>query len=435
MSNNLEIQEEIYYSPSGAFRVNKALFKNEPCFSVQNNHGGVMLTVLFDYDMRIMRAVVSKMKRVGMSADIKESGSGFMFKFQKKEKEQSISLRTFLWGKYHNIPPKKTIGLNIQLLDKETFSSNIMDMRSRNLYDAGGTATDGISIIHHIVTNEPFIMVQYEDRTEFLEYSPEMYQMLTTRKICSQCKRNKQKKDNGRLFLNIRCKCGKDGQIIRNLSRFALIFDEHYKRFENYRNGNITRFLHSIPEIDPGKEIECGHLNARSWIDCNENMLFMKNELNGAMSTYAGLIDGKYSMLPIAWKADSESKILIEWNAGEALVYFVCESVEDYVDFQKVILGKKPMIRDLSLVAADSDGNRTQFKTPMQSARSPVEKQEKMSVHELTTELWRWCDGRDRVLGLYKNSPGVFWTWQNTDKNMAADVLLRQILRLFGVVL
>lgn len=38
MIDDLEIQEEIYCSPSGAFRVNKALFKNEPCFSVQNRN-------------------------------------------------------------------------------------------------------------------------------------------------------------------------------------------------------------------------------------------------------------------------------------------------------------------------------------------------------------------------------------------------------------
>ena len=48
--------------------------------------------------------------------------------------------------------------------------------------------------------------------------------------------------------------------------------------------------------------------------------------------------------------------------------YFVCESVVDYLDFQKTVLGKNQMISNLSLFGVDENGNRVQYKTPMQSA-------------------------------------------------------------------
>ena len=435
MDNEIQIQEEIYSSDNGSFRVSKAIFNSEPCYTVQNFHKGEIRTVVFDNDERIMRSVICRMNRTKMSRDNKGTGSKFMFKFKRGKREPGISLRNYLWGKYNGISPKKAKKIKVELTDKSTYTDNIMDMRRENMYDAGGTNTEGISIISHIISGEQFIMVQFDDRIEVLEYTPEMYQMLTTRKICSRCRKSQRGRNSGRLNTTIRFGDGKHGRVIKNLSRFVLLYDEHFKRFRNYRHGSIRRFTHSIPSIDPKEreeQIDCGHLNALSWNNCNENVLFMKKKLNNEMSTYARQIAGKYSMLPIAWKSDDEIKILIEWNAGEALCYFVCESVADYLDFQKTVLGKNQMISNLSLFGVDENGNWVQYKTPMQSA-VPERENDVLSESALKTELWRWCSGRDRVLELYRRTPGVFWIWRNTEHDVEPTYLARQILRVMGI--
>lgn len=432
MNNDIEIQDEIYCSGAGSFHVNKAVFNNEPCYCVQNFCNGEVYTVIFDFDESITQSVVARMKRTGMSLNKKRTGSRFAIKFLKGKREPGISLMRFLWGKYNCISPKKAKKIKVDLADKTSYADNIMDMRRRNMYDAGGTNTEGISIISHIISGKQFIMVRHGNRIEVMEYTPELYQMLTTRKICSRCKQTPKGNDSGRLYTSIQFAKGKDGRTIKNLSRFVLFYNEYFKLFQNYKQGNITRFIHSIPTLDTnGEEIVCGHLNAWSWNNCNENIMFMLKAENDDMSTYARQIAGKYSMLPIAWKYDGESKILIEWNAGESLRYFVCESVADYVDFQKTVLGKNRMICNLSLFGS-ADGEIVQYKTPMQSA-IPIREQGEMSESQLKTELWRWCDGRDRVLDLYRRSPGEFWKWHNTGSKVEPMTMVNQMLKVLGI--
>lgn len=438
MDNEIQIQEEIYSSDNGSFRVSKAIFKNEPCYTVQNFHKGEIRTVVFDNDERIMRSVVCRMNRTNMSRDNKGTGSKFMFKFNRGKHEPGISLRNFLWGKYNGISPKKAKKIKVELTDKSTYTDNIMDMRRENMYDAGGTNTDGIAVVKDPTTDRQYIIVQDGDRIEFLDYSPEMYLMLTTRNICTKCKCNTSR-DNGRLFTSVHYSCKKDGWKMFNLSRFVLYYVEFFDKFRRYPKGNITRFIHNIPFFVPDKNIECGHINAYSWNNCKENIMLMEKEKNDKMSTYARIIQGRYKMFPIAYRENGQVKILIEWNVGEKAKFFVCENVDDYVNLQESALEKNPLTANLEMRFAIVNEDSKQevagtIPTPKSQAAPTKGKAEVLDRKDTIRAMLNWSSHKDSLITLYREHSNYFRIWKNTspshDNPITTEDLIKQVLLL-----
>ncbi|MCI7725638.1 MAG: hypothetical protein MSH58_00620 [Clostridiales bacterium] len=429
MNDDLEILEALFQTKTGAYRVCTAMYKNEPCYCVTHIRDSDQYTVLFEYDKEILKAVIQRLKRTKMTMDNKKSGSGFIFKFHKTSHEAALSLRTFLWAKYNNLPLKKAKGLNLELSDKSSFSSGIMDMRKANIYDAGGTSTSGISVISHPETGNEFIVAHDRDRIECMDYSPELYQMLTTRRICGKPQKCP---DNGRLCVRIHFAQCKDGWTIKNLSRFILLYHSYFGRYANYKSGAVTRFIHNIPslenEVGTGKH--CAHLNAQSWNDCKENLLFMDDDFNQKMSNYASRISGAFEMLPIVWRSGNDYRILIEWSKNGEHRYLVCNCVEDYLDFQETVFGVNGKIGNLQINLFYRDGRFRQEPTPKQSAKPRCNTEPPPDMDTILSELQEWSNGKDRILQKYQESPECFWVWRNTQNPMAIDVFVRQILRM-----
>lgn len=430
MNDDLEILETLFQTKTGAFRVCTALYRKVLCYCVTHIHDGDQHTVLFEYDKQILKSVIQRLKRTKMAMEKKESGSGFIFKFHKTSHEAALSLRTFLWAKYHKLPIKKARGLNLELSDRSSFSSGIMDMRKANIYDAGGTDTNGISVTTHPGTGNRYIVIHDCDRIEYMDYSPELYQMLTTRRICGKPKKCQ---DNGRLCVSIHFAQKKDGWTIKNLSRFVLLYYSYFGKYANQKSGAITRFIRNIPTLEKnvGEGKHCAHLNAQSWNNCKENLLFMDNDLNQQMSNYASRISGAYGMLPIVWRSGNENRILIEWSKNGEHRYFVCNSVEDYLDFQETVLGVNGKIGNLQINLFYRDGRFHQEPTPMQSARPRNYTAPPPNMETILSELQEWSNGKNRILQKYQESPDCFWIWRNTQDRIAIDVFAQQILRMF----
>ncbi len=417
MGNNLEIQNTLLQSEKGIYFLCTARYKGEPCLCLQRRKDGTAYSVLFDDDNRIRRSVISQMKKKRLVMEQKASGSRFVFKFNDSSGKGLISLRLFLWAKYNSIPPGKAKRMKIELYDKSAYPNNIMDMRSRNLYNAGGTFTDGIEIVTHPETDHKFILVQAEDRAEFFEYTPEMYQMLTTRSICTECRKGK---DTGRLFTAVHYSQKKTGYKMLNLSRFVLTYDEFFGRFKNYATGSITRFIHSLPSLIPNEGIDCGHVNANSWNSCKENILMMEREKNIKMSSYARTIQGRYKMFPIVYDDNGKKVFLIEWDIGDSPRLILCESIDDYINMQEFAIGKDPKVKNLRLqlrTADENDGLQITETIPTpgeqvlpQTAKAPV-----LDRKEIIRAMLNWSCQKDSLIGLYQEHPNIFYHWKNTN--------------------
>lgn len=435
MNNEIQIQEEIYCSDAGAFHVNNAVFNNEPCYCVQNFHNGEIRTVLFNYDESIMRSVVSRMKRTGMSFDRKCTGSGFVFKFNQGKHEPGISLRSFLWSKYKHIPAKQAKKLRILLHDMSSVSSGIIDMRECNLYDSDEITSAEITTLLDSVTGRKFIVVQCEGITEFIDYSPELYQMLTTKGLCY----NYQKCiATNRIKVSVHFAKKKNGSVGQNISRFVAIYNKCFGQFKNQK-GAIKRFIRKYPVLNERfKEMDGSHVNAYKFNHCRENIMLMPSTVNRSMDNLAARIAGNYRMNPFRYSDGESDKILIEWNIGEESRYIVCNSTEDYADIQNFILGVSKYTKNLEMRNATvledhetviSDHNPTPREQSLSRKGVAAGNVEYADVQRM---MFQWSADCERVTKLYREHPEIFWEWKNTAEKFSTEDLLRQAIIIFG---
>lgn len=253
--------------------------------------------------------------------------------------------------------------------------------------------------------------------------------MMTTRKYCSRCCTGK----NGRLIIGIKHTKGQHGSCVKHLARFVTMFYDYFGKHKNHIKGSYARFIHSIPSIDKDLDgLDCGHLNDSSWNSCRENVLFMDKTINIKSQRNSRLIAGRYRMLPMVWRSGSSRKILIEWEVGGNLVYFVCNNEYEYFDFQQTVLGKNKVIANLNLYHDNGNGERSQILTPKQSIPKEKPKSVSPSKQEIMSEIFLWNTGRERILDLFQRSPETFRKWRSTENGITTEVL-EQILVLLGM--
>lgn len=434
MNNDIEILEEIFQYDTGSFIVSKATFRNEPCYAVQNFHKGEIRTVVFDNES-VMQSVVSRMKRTKMCRDNKSTGSKFMFKFNRGKREPSISLRPFLWSKYKHIPIKQAKELKICLHDMSSTPFGIIDLRERNLYDSSDVSNAEITTLSDGITGRKFIVVQCEGATEFIDYSPELFQLLRTKDFCTNYQKNRR---TNRINLAIHYAKRKDGILGQNLSRFVAVYNDCFGRFKNQK-GALKRFIRQYPALNKRFERMHGsHVNACKFNHSRENLMFMPDSVNMDMGNYAARIAGKYRMNPFRFCYGESDKILIEWNIGEDSRYIVCNSVEDYADLQGFILGASKYTQNLVMrLATIMDDHETvvsdSVHTPKEEAlpRNGVAAGS-VEYKDILRMMYQWSADCERVTKLYREQPGLFWNWKNTEKDIATEDLLWQTVFVFG---
>lgn len=426
MEYELETGKILYSSKNGAFCIYEATYKNEPCYCIE--HTKTLERVLFDGGDRMYRSLVAKLNRQGLVRDGKGSGSGFMFKFNGNGVNTGISLRSFLWGRYNKLPLSELKWAKIELRDKSAYADCIMDMRQYNLYDAGGVVTDGVSIETDCVTGKQFVVAQDEDRTEFMDYSPEMYQILTTRNYSTFQK----SMGNGRLAVSVHFANRKDGYTIKNLSRFVAIYNQHFRRFKNQR-GNVLRFLHNFQRLDPGKNIEAGHINSCNWNNCAENLMFMPAKKNSQMWDIARRISGEYKIFPVVYRGWNTPQILVEWTVRDTSKHIVCESVDDYIDLLLFATKRVPMSQHIRLQFGKWDGEKiatqnipTPKDSEIQYGKMPI-----LDYRETVLDMLNWSAHKDALVKLYEEHPDYFWTWKCMKKGVKTEDCIVQSLLIF----
>lgn len=426
MGNELEIGKKLYSSKNGAFCIYEAMYKNEPCYCIE--HTKTLERVLFDGGDRMYRSLVAKLNRQRLVRDGKGSGSGFMFKFNGNGANAGISLRSFLWCRYNKLPLSELKWTKIELRDKSAYADRIMDMRQYNLYDAGGVVTDGVSIETDCATGKQFVVAQDEDRTEFMDYSPEIYQILTTRNYSTFQK----SMGNGRLAVSVHFANRKDGYTIKNLSRFVAIYNQHFRRFKNQR-GNVLRFLHNFQRLDPGKNIEAGHINSCNWNNCAENLMFMPAKKNSQMWDIARRISGEYKIFPVVYRGWNTPLILVEWTVRDTSKHIVCESVDDYIDLLLFATKRVPMSQHIRLQFGKWDGEKiatqnipTPKDSEIQYGKMPI-----LDYRETVLDMLNWSAHKDALVKLYEEHPDYFWTWKCMKKGVNTGDCIAQSLLIF----
>lgn len=426
MGNELEIGKKLYSSKNGAFCIYEAMYKNEPCYCIE--HTKTLERVLFDGGDGMYRSLVAKLNRQRLVRDGKGSGSGFMFKFNGNGANAGISLRSFLWCRYNKLPLSELKWTKIELRDKSAYADRIMDMRQYNLYDAGGVVTDGVSIETDCATGKQFVVAQDEDRTEFMDYSPEIYQILTTRNYSTFQK----SMGNGRLAVSVHFANRKDGYTIKNLSRFVAIYNQHFRRFKNQR-GNVLRFLHNFQRLDPGKNIEAGHINSCNWNNCAENLMFMPAKKNSQMWDIARRISGEYKIFPVVYRGWNTPLILVEWTVRDTSKHIVCESVDDYIDLLLFATKRVPMSQHIRLQFGKWDGEKiatqnipTPKDSEIQYGKMPI-----LDYRETVLDMLNWSAHKDALVKLYEEHPDYFWTWKCMKKGVNTGDCIAQSLLIF----
>lgn len=426
MENELEIGKVLYSSKNGAFCIYEAIYKNGPCYCIENTK--TLEKVLFDGGNRMYRSLVAKLNRQRLVRDGKGSGSGFMFKFNGNGVDTGISLRSFLWARYNKLLLSELKRAKIELQDKNAYANRIMDMRQYNLYDAGSVVTDGVSIKTDCVTGKQFIVVQNKDRIEFMDYSPEMYQILTTRNYSSFRK----SMGNGRLSISVHFASRKNGYTIKNLSRFVAVYNQHFRRFKNQR-GSVSRFLHNFPKLNPCKEIEAGHINSCSWNNCTENLMFMSAKKNSQMGDIARRISGEYKIFPVVYRGGNTPQILVEWTVKDTSKHIVCESVDDYINLLLFATKRVPMSQQIRLQFGKWDGEKIaaqNIPTPKDSeiryGEMPI-----LDYKETVLDMLNWNAHKDALVKLYKEHPDYFWTWKCMKKGVNTGDCIAQSLLIF----
>lgn len=426
MKEELDIYNLLYKSKMGAFCVYSAIYKGCPCYCIEN--AKTSEKVIFDGGKRIFQSVIKKMERQRLVRDCKKSGSGFMFKFNGNAGADGISLRSFLWGRYNRLPLPSLKRIKIELYDKSAYVDRIIDMRQCNLHDAGGIVTDGISIEVDYFTGKEFIVLQDGERIEFLDYSPEIYRILTTRNLS-----NFQKSlGNGRLAVTVHFANKADGYAIKNLSRFVAVYNQNFEKFKK-QSGSIKRFIHNYPRLDPGKKIEVGHINSCNWNNCAENLMLMSKEQNILMSDIARRLSGRYRIFPIIYRNEGTVNILVEWAVGDASKYIVCKTVDDYIDMLLFSTKQTGMTQNLKLLSGNWDGEKmcTQDVSTPKDCESPRGDMPILDYRETVLDMLNWNAHKNAVVGLYEENPEYFWIWKKAEKGIGSEDLLRQALMIF----
>lgn len=419
--NQIELNTVLYTTKNKAFHVCEAAVDGVPCYCIINDRTGCR--VLISHDENIMKALIQKINRCGISCETKSSGCGFLFKFSNKGRDKSISLRSYLAAKYNRISLESIRGKKISILNTELFLENVLDMRKENLFFPGGQRTERLDIISRPdKEDEKYIIVDDGERVEIQDYSPELYDLMTARNLCGGYRANPR---NGRLNIVVHFKKGKDGYMLTNLSRFILIFYQHFGKYIK-QSGAGKRFVHDIKKLNKniGENIDCGHVNGDSWNNCVHNIMPMARSANVEMGRLIQFFRGDYSAFAVTDVIDGKNMVLIELCSAGKQKYYLCQNEFDYLDLQKVLLGKTSMLKHLQMTEFNDNAAR-KINTPKEA----LEEFGKPEKEQFSLDLfWKWCDKRDNLLTQYSSNPEKFIVWEKEgEKGMSIEGVVNKV--------
>lgn len=421
----MEKGEIIFTTEKGAIQIYDTWYDGEHCYCIEHIPTGHKEIV--DYNADVINAIIRKVKRT-KSLTVDKKRNGYMLKFNKRGREGNISLRNYVFSKYYNMPLDILKRAKIVLFDNNAYEHNILDLRSSNLYDAGGYRCEGIEIIRRPnIHDEKYIVVTTKDENVSIqEYSKDLFDILTTGNMCGRIQTNKR---NGRHCITIHYANKKEGYAICNLARFVLMYYKYFGKYKRQKGSKI-RFVHAFPTLSVlfGENNDCGHINSRQWNNSRNNVAIMDKKVNQEMRDYATQFIREYSIFPITIHEENDI-VLVEMEAFGKRHYYRCNNMEEYADLQRVMIGKSKLTENLRISKICKDEQKAyEIDTPSQAYKKKGAKDKIITKEDILEEFWKWCNKRDELLDIYKNHPEIFKDWSCCAKGTDVNTLFNNLL-------
>lgn len=422
-----------YESPNKTNVIYEAAYRGLPCFCIKHIPSGHI--EIIDHDKAILNAIITKIKRCGALVCEKKTKQHIL-KFHGANREHSISLRLYVYAKYERMELKEIRGKKIVMHDSTLAANNIADLRKCNLYAAGDfrpfKPNSTVEVIHNPEDADNrciVVKVRKRDRyvTEIYPYSEELYEILSSSKWGSmQCGKDEQGKD--RLKISVHYQKTKDGYKLVNLSRFVLLYDTHFHKYSK-RNGAIKRFIQDFSKLTDGETNHAAHINAAKWNGGYGNLIWMDGKVNEAMSNLITHFSGDYGIFAVA---DEDAGILIEFLSHGQKHYYRCNSASEYLDLQRVLMGKCNLTKNLHMNQFTASG-AISVPTPKDTYQKV--KTERTHNEDMIAAYWEWNNRRDSLIDRYKSNPNSFRDWGYKAKGIAIQDVLELINLFMGDVI
>lgn len=399
----------VYTSQKGTNEIYESFYNGESCYCILHKSTGYK--ALFTHDEVILKSIKNKIDRCGaLACNTKKNGYG-AFTFHPKKKESKIALSEYLFAKYNGVSLQKIHGHKIRRLNESLQEQRIADLRKCNLYDAGGHNSITKKLDVKVIANPEnesqkclaVILTETGMVLEIYNYSRELHHILTHSNLCSLSINH----STGRVSACIHYGRGKDGYRITNLSRLVLAFYTEYQRYQR-RRGGIKQFIRDYQSITEANHMgqDASHVNTRKWNGDQSNLIWMNSKSNVSMTDIAGNFYMDYEFFPVAYE---NGIILAEFQTHDVKHFYKYKSPEDYLDFQKVLMGKCKLTAELHANHFTKDGMEV-IQTPRDTHKnlgSP-----KRQCDDALSQYWAWCKRRDRIVSMYESSMEMFKEWK-----------------------
>lgn len=433
---DVNISTLIFKSKNGINTIYEATCAGEPCYAVEHVPTGHI--ELIDHDEKLLKSVIGKIGRTGtLICEYKQSGRGLL-KFRLHGRERRITLRRYVFAKYSGLDLGKVRNKKIEIISDSLDADNILDIRSCNLCEAGAcrpkTKRRTIEIVcNPNNTDDKYIAIRIHNRgdnkVEYVQYSPELYEMLSRPTYCGIG----YNKHNERATVVVHYGNDKNGYNYSNLARFICIYKEYFPKYKG-RTGAVKRFIHDYDMLSGlyGEKYDAAHINSCKWNNCFENIMIMDTEINTSMSNVIKCFSGNYSIYTALNKS---GEILIEYGTidllhGGRLVtrLYKCRTPEDFLDWQRVMLGKE-LTQKLQVATMATKSGIRQELTPCGMIKTGSSDRETAKNNE--PDLWVWAEHRDKLLSMDDND---FFHYRKQRSGTIDDTINTVMAYLYGVI-
>lgn len=404
----------IYTTSNNTIIIYETVYEDEVCYCIE--HVKSKHKEIINHDEALLKSIIEKMEMTGALVCDKKRQERRMLKFKEKNGQNSISLRKYVYAHYHNLSTDELDYKRIDLLDSSCYSNNLIDLRKKNLFAPQECGKEWVDVICRPNNpKEKYIITYQNGHISIQDYTAELYSVLADRSVCVPAPNR-----GSRQRIQIHYKHGRKGYMLMNLSRFVYMY---------YQDYGSEGFICRIPETSRGMGTgnDCAHVNADNWNNCACNLMAMKQSLNIQMRDYIKAFSGRYSAFPVMVREDGREIVILEIRSGSRFFYYKCCSSEDYLDLQKVLLGKAVITTH---VKTNIVNTRDQFSCHIPTPKEEVRNADLVS-NDVIKQFWKWCDNRDRLLNLYNTVPSLFTEWIACEKNMSVQILLNQIVPVF----
>ena len=268
---DIKLGRQVYKTRTETTSVYTAEYDGEKCYAVVHKETG--FTTVFDFEKRIWESMKRFMREKKYSIAYDKDPSGVpRFKLVTAVRgRENIDLRQFLWAKYNKRYLSSLSGP--VYLRQDDRADNFCDLRRYNIYMPGESLDGRDDITVRLISNpntesENWIEVTFHEAepfTEFIQYTPELWEMLNTPRYARLGTIN-----NGRGMVSV------DGYSTPNeLARFICVYKKYFQLYQGKSNA-VLKFIHDYRRLSEleGK-MHAAHVNSYYHENTFDNLMFM----------------------------------------------------------------------------------------------------------------------------------------------------------------